>query len=30
MADFMIEFEALNMKAETDDLHVIFLLMKNI
>jgi len=26
----MIEFEALAMKAETDDLHVIFLLKKNI
>ena len=26
----MIEFEALAMKAETDDLHIIFLLKKNI
>ena len=29
IADFMIEFEALTMKAETDDLHTIFLLKKN-
>ena len=26
----MIEFEALAMKAETDELHIIFLLKKNI
>jgi len=26
----MIEFEALAMKAETDDMHAIFLLMKNV
>jgi len=30
IADFMIEFEALAMKTETDDLHVIFLLKKNV
>jgi len=30
ITDFMIEFEALAMKAETDDLHTIFLLKKNI
>jgi len=30
IADFMIEFEALAMKAETDDLHTIFLLKKNV
>ena len=30
IADFIIEFEALAMKAETDDLHMIFLLKKNI
>jgi len=29
-ADFIIEFEALAMKAETDKLHAIFLLKKNI
>jgi len=29
-ADFMIEFEALAMKADTDELHVIFLLKKNV
>ena len=29
-ADFMIEFEALAIKAETDELHAIFLLKKNI
>jgi len=29
MADFMIEFEALAMKADTDELHAIFLLKKN-
>ena len=29
-ADFMIEFEALAMKADTDELHTIFLLKKNI
>jgi len=28
-ADFMIEFEALTMKANTDELHAIFLLKKN-
>ena len=28
-ADFIIEFEALAMKADTDKLHVIFLLKKN-
>ena len=28
--DFMIEFEVLVMKADTDDLHAIFLLKKNI
>jgi len=30
IADFITEFEALAMKAETDDLHTIFLLKKNI
>ena len=30
MADFMIEFKALAMKANTDELHVIFLLRKNV
>jgi len=30
MADFIIEFEALAIKADTDELHVIFLLKKNI
>ena len=30
IADFMIKFEALAMKAETNDLHIIFLLKKNI
>ena len=30
IANFIIEFEALAMKAETDDLHVIFLLKKNV
>ena len=30
IADFIIKFEALTMKAETDDIHVIFLLEKNI
>ena len=30
IADFMIEFEALGMKAETDDIHIIFLLKKNV
>ncbi len=30
IADFMIEFEALSMKAETDNLHAIFLLKKNV
>ena len=29
-AEFMIEFEALAMKAETDELHAIFLLKKNV
>ena len=29
-ADFMIEFEALAMKADTDELHAIFLLKKNV
>ena len=28
--DFMIEFEALAMKVDTDDLHTIFLLKKNV
>ena len=28
-ADFMIEFEALAMKADTDELYAIFLLKKN-
>ena len=30
IADFMIEFEVLAIKAKTDDLHVIFLLKKNV
>ena len=30
MVDFMIEFKALAMKADTDELHAIFLLKKNI
>ena len=30
IANFMIEFEALDMKAEIDDMHVIFLLKKNV
>jgi len=30
MADFMIEFEALAMKADMDELHAIFLLKKNV
>ena len=30
MVDFMIEFNALAMKADIDELHVIFLLKKNI
>ena len=30
IADFMIKFKALAMKAETNDMHVIFLLKKNI
>ena len=30
MADFIIEFDALAMKADTDELHTIFLLKKNI
>jgi len=29
-ADFIIEFEALAMKAETDELYAIFLLKKNV
>jgi len=29
-ADFIIEFEALAMKADTDKLHMIFLLKKNV
>ena len=29
-ADFMIEFEALAMKADADELHAIFLLKKNV
>ena len=29
-ADFMIEFEALAMKVDTDNLHAIFLLKKNV
>jgi len=29
-ADFIIEFEALAMKAETDELHAVFLLKKNV
>jgi len=30
MADFIIEFDTLAMKADTDELHIIFLLKKNI
>ena len=30
MADFMIEFEVLAMKVDTNELHAIFLLKKNI
>ena len=30
MTDFIIEFEALVMKADTDELHMIFLLKKNV
>ena len=30
MVDFIIEFEALAMKADTDELHTIFLLKKNV
>ena len=30
IADFMIEFNVLAMKVETDDMHAIFLLKKNI
>ena len=30
IADFMIEFEALAMKANTDELYTIFLLKKNV
>jgi len=30
MVDFMIEFDALAMKANIDELHTIFLLKKNI
>ena len=29
-ADFIIEFEALAMKTDTDELHAIFLLKKNV
>ena len=29
-ADFMIEFEALAMRVDTDELHAIFLLKKNV
>ena len=29
-ADFMIEFKVLAIKAETDDMHTIFLLKKNV
>ena len=29
-ADFMIEFDVLAMKADTDELHAIFLLKKNV
>ena len=30
MANFIIEFEALAIKANTDELHMIFLLKKNV
>jgi len=30
IVDFMIKFEVLAMKAETNDLHAIFLLKKNV
>ena len=30
MVDFMIKFKALAMKANTDELHAIFLLKKNV
>jgi len=30
IVDFMIEFDTLAIKAETDELHAIFLLKKNI
>ena len=30
IADFMIEFEVLAMKVETDDIYTIFLLKKNV
>jgi len=30
IVDFMIEFEVLAMKVDTDDLHTIFLLKKNV
>ena len=30
IADFIIEFEALAMKVDIDELHVIFLLKKNV
>jgi len=30
IADFIIEFEVLAMKTETDDIHIIFLLKKNV
>jgi len=30
IADFIIEFKVLGIKAETDNIHVIFLLKKNV
>ena len=30
MADFIIKFDVLAMKADTDELHTIFLLKKNV
>jgi len=30
MADFIIKFEALAIKTDTDELHAIFLLKKNV
>jgi len=30
LANFIIEFKTLAMKAKTDDMHVIFLLKKNV